>query len=83
MSNATQFQFELNEVAKMLLRKQGIKEGKWTLGIAFNVAAAHAGPTAEQARPSMIVGVDKIVLAKAESITPESAIVDASTLTED
>ena len=80
MSNATQYQFDLVEVVKVLIQKQGIKEGRWTLGISFNVAALHAGASPEAMRPSMIVGVDKIVLALAEENIPESLTVDAAAL---
>ena len=45
MDNATQFQFELLEVAKILLKKQGIKTGIWTIGVNFGVLATHAGPS--------------------------------------
>lgn len=80
MSNATQYQFELAEVARILLKKQGIKEGRWTLGIGFNLSPAHAGPTPDSVRPSMIVSVDKIMLSRAEPNTPDQLVIDASTV---
>lgn len=80
MDNVTQFQFELMDVAKTLLKRQGIRDGKWTLGIGFNLAATLAGPTPESARPTMLVGVDKIILQKADKDTPPAMTVDASEL---
>ena len=78
MDNATQYQFDLVEVGKLLLRKQGIREGKWAVGVAFTIAAAHAGPTPDAARPSMIVSVDKVVLSIADANTPPTLVLDAA-----
>lgn len=80
MSNATQYQFELTEVARILLKKQGIKEGRWTLGVGFNLSPAHAGPTPDSVRPSIIVSVDKLVLSRAEANTPESLAINAASI---
>lgn len=78
MNNATQYQFELAEIARMLLARQNIKEGRWTVGVGFAVSTAHAGPSPEAVRPSMIVSVDKIMLSRAEPNTPEQLVIDAS-----
>jgi hypothetical protein len=78
MNNATQYQYELVEIARMLLAKQGIKEGRWTLGVGFAISAAHAGPSPDAVRPSMVVSVDKIMLSRAEPNTPEQLVIDAS-----
>ena len=82
MNNVSQFQFELMDVARMLLKKEGIREGKWTLGIGFNLAATLAGPTPEAARPTMLVGVDKIILQKADPNTPPAMTIDASEMSD-
>lgn len=77
-ANATQYQFELLEVAELLLKKNQITEGFWTVGVNFALTTAVAGPEADKARPSMIVAVDKIMLTRAEETTPLT--VDASKL---
>ncbi len=76
MDNATQFQFELLEVAKILLKKQGIKTGIWTIGVNFGVLATHAGPSPDIIRPSMVVSVDKLVISKVDE--PGALTIDAS-----
>jgi hypothetical protein len=76
MENATQFQFEILEVGKLLLKKQGITQGMWTVGVNFAIGVTNAGPNPETIRPSAIVSVDKIVLSRAEG--PGPMIVDAS-----
>ena len=78
MSNATQYQFELVEIAKLLLRKQQIKDGLWTIGVAFNVGAMLAGPEPDKVRPSMMVSIERLVLTKTDDLTPLT--VDASKL---
>lgn len=80
MSNATQYQFDLQEIAKLLIQKQGIKEGRWSIGVAFSLAAAQAGPSPDRVRPTMMVSVDKLVLSRADGDAPEVLTVDASTI---
>lgn len=78
MDNATQYQYELLDIAKLLLRKQGITEGHWTIGVNFGIAATNAGPGAEAVRPSMIVSVDKMIISRADGpgpLTLDAAIV--------
>jgi hypothetical protein len=66
MSNATQYQFDLEEIAELLFKKQGIKEGLWSLGVQFALAAANAGPDPSKVMPSMVVGVEKLRLSRSE-----------------
>lgn len=66
MSNATQYQFDLPEIAEMLFKKQGIKEGHWSLGVQFALVAANAGPEPTKVMPSMIVGFEKLNLSRTE-----------------
>lgn len=82
MDNVSQFQFELVDVAKMLLKKEGVRDGKWTLGVNFNIATTLAGPTPDAARPTILVSVEKVILQRAEANTPSALIVDAAELTE-
>lgn len=79
MSNATQFQFDLLEVATLLAKEKGIKDGHWTIGIKFNFAALNAGPTEDSARPSALVSVDQLVLTKVD-VGDQPLTVDASKL---
>ena len=81
MDNATQYQYELLDVAKLLLRKQGIKEGLWTIGVNFGVGTFAAGPTPEAVRPSMIVSVDKVILTRTDA--PSPLTLDAATISKD
>jgi hypothetical protein len=79
MSNATQFQFDLLDVARLLAKEQGIKDGYWTIGVKFNFAAINAGPDKGSMRPSAFVAVDQLVLSKADN-GEQPLTVDASKL---
>lgn len=74
----TQLEFELLDIAKMLLKKQAITEGNWTVGVNFTVATVLGGPDADHVRPSAILSVNKILLSRSDEITPLT--VDASKL---
>lgn len=78
MDNATQYEFDMQDVAKLLILKQGITEGHWQLAVGFNLTPTNAGPTPETAKPSIIVTVDRLILAKAEQ--PGPTTVEASAL---
>lgn len=62
MAEASQFKFDLKEIGKMLLEKEGITTGKWSIGVGFNAIGAEAGPSPEVIRPSLIVAVDHFLL---------------------
>lgn len=78
MDNVSQYQFDLLEIAKLLVQKQGIKEGLWTVGVQFALAAANAGPEQSKLLPSMLVSVDKLMLTRATEASPLT--IDASSL---
>jgi hypothetical protein len=62
MAEPTQYSFELSEVVAALIKHQGLHEGKWTIGIEFNMGAALAGPSPADARPTAIVAVNRLQL---------------------
>ena len=70
MAEVTQYNFQLGEVAELLIRKAGLSEGLWTIGVNFNIGAAIAGPDLEHARPSALIGVDQLVLTRATEQGP-------------
>ena len=78
MDNISQYQFELLEIAKLLLKKQGVKEGLWTVGVQFSIGVANAGPDPSKVFPSALVSVEKLVLNRATE--PSPLTIDASTI---
>ena len=41
MAEPTQFTFDLKEVTEALVRKQELKEGKWTISFEMTLSLAH------------------------------------------
>lgn len=78
MAEATQYKFDLAEVAELLIRKAGITEGLWTIGVNFNIGVAVAGPDKDNVRPSALISVDQLVLTRA--MEPGPLVYDAADL---
>lgn len=70
MAEISQYKFDLKEVAQVLLEKQGVTSGKWTIGFGFNIAGAEAGPNPDAIRPSMVISVDHFLMTAAEKDGP-------------
>jgi hypothetical protein len=79
MADPTQFTFNLSEATEALIKKQGIHEGKWVLGIEFglNVAMMGSGPT--DVKPGVMIVANNLQLQRAvEPGSPPHLIVDAA-----
>ncbi|MBP1152104.1 MULTISPECIES: hypothetical protein [Methylocaldum] len=72
----TRFAFSHKEIAEVLIKKQGIHEGIWSLYMEFGLSAANVGQSESNLLPAAIVPVVKIGIQKAEKLT--SIAVDAS-----
>ncbi|MBU2830505.1 hypothetical protein [Acidithiobacillus ferriphilus] len=70
MSEISQYKFSLSDVASLLMQKEGITEGLWTIGVGFNISVASAGPDKDHVRPATLVAVDNLVLSKATNPGP-------------
>ena len=79
MAEATQYNFDLAEVAELLIRKAGLTDGLWAIGVNFNIGIAMAGPDKEHVRPSALVGVDQLILTRATE--PGPLVCDAALIT--
>lgn len=78
MDNVAQYQFDILEVGKLLIVKQGIKEGLWTVGVQFGVVPINAGPDKSNILPSMLTSVKSFVLTRATESSPQSLTIDAA-----
>jgi hypothetical protein len=78
MAEATQYSFSLLEVTETLIKKQGIHEGKWAIGIEFNLNIGLIGMTAADVKPGVMVLANALQLMKAVEGTPSNLIVDAA-----
>jgi hypothetical protein len=79
VAEATQYSFDLRDLTEMLLRQQGIREGKWILGFNMGFGAATIGPTPEEVRPTAFVQINGANIARQPEDAPDSPLtVDAA-----
>ena len=67
MAESTQITYTHREVAEMLVKHQGLREGIWGLFLKFGIQAANIGPDAGQLVPAAIIPVLAIGLQKFDS----------------
>ncbi len=79
MPAANQIIFTYQELAEMMVRKLGISEGLWGIYVKFGIAAANAGPSSEELKPTAIVPVLEIGIQRMEE--PSNLTVDAAEMT--
>lgn len=75
MPEATNFLFDYKEVAEALIKKQGLHEGLWHIGIEFGFAAQNIR-TPNGFAPAAVIPVNKIGLTRTEE--PNNMTVDAA-----
>ena len=77
MAEVSQYKFDLQEVAKLLLEKEAIHHGRWKIGVNFSIGAVEAGPTPDKVSPGMVVSVDQFLLTAVGKNEAGPLIVDA------
>lgn len=79
MAEATQFMFEHQEVAELLVKKQGLHEGLWMISIEFGQTAVTipTSPDGKTLQPAALNIVQRIGLKKHEG-APTNLTVDAA-----
>jgi hypothetical protein len=79
MAEPTQFSFSMVEATEALIKKQGIHEGKWMIGVEFVVNIGLLGTAPNEARPGAMILANSLQLVKAsETGAPPNLIVDAA-----
>jgi hypothetical protein len=79
MAEASQFTFSLKEVTKALIKEQRLHEGKWVIALEFGLGAGLFGPEPNELRPSALVAVQKVLLARHPEKAPlHGLVVDAA-----
>ena len=76
MPETKELLFKYPEVVEALLKQAGIHEGLWSLAVQFGLAAANAGPSDEELKPSAILAVLALGISRADK--PTNLTVDAS-----
>jgi hypothetical protein len=71
MAEPTQFVFAHKEIAEMLVHKQGLHDGLWTLGFQLGMGNTLApSPTGGDPVPAVVVSILSIALQKADKDGP-------------
>jgi len=78
MADATQYTYTHRELITLMLKAQGIHEGKWSLLVNFGFGALNAGPSAAEILPSAIVQINGLGVQRAVDSTGTSITVDAA-----
>ena len=78
MPEARQFTFTYQEIAKALIKQQGIHEGLWGVYVEFGIAAANIGtaPESTDLVPAAIVPIQRIGIQRFDE--PSNLTVDAA-----
>src|SRR6266702_3330725 len=66
MAESTLIKFTYKELAELMVKKQGIKEGHWAVYLRFGIVGANTGPTEDAAVPTAVVPVLEIGLQRVE-----------------
>jgi hypothetical protein len=81
MAEPSQFVFSYKELAEMMVRQTGVKDGLWGVFVKFGIAASNIGETEESVRPAAIVPILEIGLQKfekASNLTVDAALVSST-----
>ncbi len=68
--------FTFKEIATLMVKQQGIKEGHWGIYVRFGISAANIGSSAEDVVPAAVVPLLELGLQRFEA--PSSLTVDAA-----
>jgi hypothetical protein len=78
MATPKQFTFQFKELAALLAREAGVRQGHWGIYVRFGLSASNVGPTQEELRPAAIVPIFELGIQEFDA--PNSLTVDAATL---
>jgi len=80
-SDAPAFSLSMNELTAVLVKHYGLTEGKYELGIEFQIGVGPVGPPNQQLLPGVVLGVKSVGLSP--SAVDTATTVDAATLKEE
>ena len=80
MPEINQYILNNKELLALIIKETGCHEGKWVLMASFGIAPGNYGPSIAEAGPGVAVAISKIGIQRADSKTPEEAMLDASVI---
>lgn len=76
MATPKQFTFAFKELAEVLVREAGVREGNWGLYVRFGLSATNVGTSDDDLKPAAIVPIVELGIQQFD--TPNSLTVDAA-----
>lgn len=76
MADPTQIKFSYQELATLMLKAQGIKEGLWAIYVKFGIVGVNAGPSEDSQVPTALVPLHEMGIQRVDVKHPLA--VDAS-----
>ena len=78
MATPKQFSFTFQELATILSKEAGVREGHWGIHVQFGLKATNIGASDKDLRPAAVIPIIEIGLQRFES--PNNMTVDAAEL---
>lgn len=78
MPEANQHLFTNKELLELLVKRAGVREGRWILMANFGIGPVNLGPPADLMAPGLAVVIGQIGIQRAQENTPEAASVAAA-----
>jgi hypothetical protein len=75
MSNATQYKLKHKELVELLIKANGVHEGRWMLNVDFGMAPGNFGPSENEISPGIMVAVQSVGIQR--DTNPASPLTDA------
>lgn len=66
MARGDKLHFDLRDVATALLRHEGIRAGRWRLGVDFSLTRAEVGPSEQGAVPGVVLAFNGLELQRCD-----------------
>lgn len=77
MTDHKKFKYSMRELTEMLVKHEGLTEGKWMLSVEFGITATNLGPDSENLTPAAVVPIVNVGLIESDKIN--NLTVDAAT----
>lgn len=79
MPEINEYRFSHRELLETLVKRAGIREGRWQLSVNFDLKAGNIGIGSIEPNPAAIVSITSIGLARATAEVPPNLVWDATT----
>jgi hypothetical protein len=78
MAEATQYTFKHQELLRLLIKAQGLREGNWMLTASFTFSVANVGPNADDVNPAAVAALASVGLMRVDVIGVPALTLDAA-----